>query len=139
MIPANKKAFLLVEMIVAVSILSIGMVLVLKSFLTASSAAGAMSDRVEAVRILEDKAAKFEELAFNGRLENIQASEDALVSFRKAVYRRLVDVNPIEDSKDALADVILSLSWQEGLRPCEEVLAARMINVKREDDDELPA
>lgn len=137
MILTSKKAFLLIEMIVAVSILSIGMVLVLRSFLTAASAAGYMSNRVEAARILEDKAAKLEELAFNGGLGNKQVSEDIFINFRRATYSQRVDTSPIEASQDILADIILNLAWQEGPRSCEEVLATRMINTKREEDAAL--
>jgi len=132
MTPTREKAFLLIEMIVAVSILSIGMVLVLRSLLTASAAAGYMSDRIEAVRILEDKAWKLEELAYNGGLAKKQAYEDIFINYRRATYNEQVRPQEIEGSQNAVADVILSLSWQEGSRACEETLATKVVNTKRE-------
>jgi len=129
-------------MIVAVSVLSIGMVLVLRSLLTASSAAGYMSDRVEAVRVLEDKAAKLEELAYRGGLEEKQASEDVFINYRRAIYNEQVRPQEAAASPDGInrvvTDITLSLSWQEGQRACREILATRVVNTKREEDAALP-
>ena len=127
---ALKKSFTLIEMVVAVSILSIGIVLILRSFLSSSGALGVVAGRIEALEILEAKMADLKEKAASGALEDTNSSEEAVLDRRKAVYNlRVTGMNP-EETDENLKEVRISLDWQEDNKGQNEILATYLQNTK---------
>jgi hypothetical protein len=107
---------------VAVSILSIGMIFVLRSFLTTSGALSISESRLNAVQFLESKMDEYEEKAASE--QDITASEqiEMRLGDRDAMYSAQVNSAAMEDGKDELWEVSLALSWKEGIRDEDEII-----------------
>lgn len=135
----------LVELMVTVSILSIGIVLVARALLTASAALDSVANRIEAIQFLEAKMADLRQQAYAEEGVRPEQLEGTLaLRHRTATWRlEIVPVepeafaregsqargstseergSPAEGSAVELAEVRLSLSWQEGPRAPDAVL-----------------
>ena len=117
----------LVELIVAVSILSIGVVLVARGFLTASAGLSSARNRITAVQFLESQMAHLQQQAIEeGGLHPTHDSGITDLNQRPATWD--LEVIPVEPEVPAeeeaekprqpveLAEVRLRLAWQEGRR-----------------------
>lgn len=136
-------AFTLVELMVAVSILAIGMVFVLRSFLTTSGALDTCVNRIAAIQILESKMDKLEEetMLQQGLSLASETTEDVYIGERKASYKSEIKPlsadgmdqetqNMVPDLEEAVNVVTLSLLWKEGNTDKDEILAAYFNNKK---------
>ena len=89
-------AFTVVELMVAVSILSFGMVLVVRSLLSGASALDLAQSRIAAIQILEEKMSEFDELAVKeGGVKTNSGSEDLTLNGKSAVYG--FDIKPLPE------------------------------------------
>ena len=106
----------LVELMVATSILAIGMALVARAFLTASAALASAEHRIQAVQFLEAKMTQLQQRASaEGGVEPGTKTGVTELHHRPATW--LLEVVPVQfESPVRLTEVRLSLSWQEGRR-----------------------
>ncbi len=123
----RKNGFLLIELIVAVSILSIGLVLVLRSFLSGSSAAGIISDKISSLELIETRMAQAEELAELGLLKDGGDSIDVLVGPRKGQLSMRVSRYSGTESGD-IKNVRINVSWKSGGKDRDETMEAYIKN-----------
>ena len=142
-----KKAFTLVEMLLAVCILSIGIVMVLRSFLTAYDALDSMQTRLRAIEFLQEEMSILEiQVKTDGGIPADMADEqEVILGKRKAVYKS--EIIPEEESdtsvegeaqvqkpKEPLYQQIrLSLRWQEAGKMKERVLSAYMHVIEKKE------
>jgi len=123
-----REGFTLVELMVAVSILASGIALVVRSFSSIAAALDNCDNRVAAVRFMAAKMAETElrekEEAGVAEAEeenSLQLGNRAAVCINRAV---VVD-NPQADEEDiSLVEDILTVSWKEGNKNKNAVLAA---------------
>ena len=117
-------AFTVVELMVAVSILSFGMVLVVRSLLSGASALDLAQSRIAAIQILEEKMSEFDELAVKeGGVKTNSGSEDLTLNGKSAVYG--FDIKPLPEGaaeEERLNEITLKLRWQENNKQREELL-----------------
>jgi len=139
----DNKGFTLVEMMIAVSILAIGIVLVLRSLLNTLSVLDTVQNRVSAICFLEGKMNALEQTAIEEK--GVEAGEGepekAQIGNRKAVFK--VDIKEVEsgsegtDAKEekekqklmkiALIDEVkMNVSWEEGEVSKDETLVTYM-------------
>lgn len=110
----------LVELMVATSILAIGMVLVGRALLTASAALASAEHRIQAVQFLEAKMTQLQQQASaEGGVEPGTKTGVTELHHRPATW--LLEVVPVqfespEQPTVRLTEVRLSLSWQEARR-----------------------
>ncbi len=119
----TKRSFTLVELMVAVSILSIGMIFVLRSFLTTSGALGISESRLNAIQFLEEKMNEYEEKAASeSDIEEGTGQAEVRLGSRDAAYSSQVNSPQGEDIKEKFWEVRLALSWKEGVRDEDEII-----------------
>lgn len=119
--------FTLIELMVTISILSIGIVTVLRSFLNITSALDISSNQINALHLLERKLNQLEEESMRyGGLELKQEQEDIMVGSRVGVLSLETEVLDIEKKDDSevgneeeeelkrLNIVNLTAKWKEG-------------------------
>ncbi len=120
---AAAGGFTLVEMLVAASILAIGVVSIAHSFLGAVSALESLNNRLSALQFLETRIntallsidpQKAPDLAVAGQTVDLRA--------RTAVFRAEVLPVAIGAKEHALERVTMALSWQEGSVTKDETL-----------------
>lgn len=125
-----KRGFTLIELMVAVSILSIGIVAVLRSFCNSVTVLETMRNRIMALRFLDEKMGEIEQRAWEQ--EGIaEESQEAGISLgnRQAVYKLEVAVlEPEEEIEEGteeenISEVKLSLFWKEAGREKDETVA----------------
>ena len=129
----RKDAFLLIELIVAVSILSIGLVMVLRSLLTASSASNIIADKIAAIELIETRLAEVEELAAQGSLKDGDDTADVLVGDRKAQMSLRISPLGTENEKEETKMIDASASWKSGGKDMDEKLETYIKNKKSND------
>ena len=97
-----------------VCILTIGIVLVLRSFLSVSTALGRSSNIVSALRYLEEKMVEIEETAIrNEGIEEASEQGDFVVGGR--TFRWHLEVETLaQEEYNNLSEVSLDVSWKEG-------------------------
>jgi prepilin-type N-terminal cleavage/methylation domain-containing protein len=121
------RAFTLVELMVAVSILACGIALVVRSFAAVAAALDNCDNRVAAVRFLENKMeeAELQEREEGGICESEERNTIQLGNRTAEYIRRaaLLEVNG-QDDADAFIEDTLTVSWKEGNKEKNAVLAA---------------
>lgn len=119
----NRKGFSLIELMIAVSILSIGIVLVLRSFLSSATTLNSMFSRIKAMQLLEIKMNELEQESNElGGITERGSQEEIKLGSRSA--NQILEIAPleIEDFED-LDEIRIILSWQEAGRFQDEILA----------------
>ena len=131
----KKTGFTLVELIIAVSILTIGLVMVMRSFFTAQDAVRVTQEKLAAMKILQSKANELELKVYRqkGYLpQDIQ--KELFLGVRKAVYtlktlnlkrnvvKENLDPTAAKKKEDPCGEVELRLSWQDNGRNNNESL-----------------
>ena len=126
----DRRGLTLIELMVSAVILSIGMVLVARGLMTASSALQAVENRMEAFKFLDAKLTQFQQQTREeGGLAPGRETGTTQLNHRAAAW--LVEVEPVDlgeggaaptRSEGAIAQVRLSVSWQETRRQQEAVL-----------------
>ena len=132
--------FTLVEIMVAVSILSLGIVLVVRSFLNVASVLDTNQNRILAMQLLE---ARMVELELKAReepgIEPQSKQEEAQVGLREAVYKLEITPLDIEEllvkqeegkEEEGINEVKLGVSWQEGSINKDVLLVTYLKNKK---------
>ena len=128
---ARVKSFTLVELMVAVSILSIGLVFVLRSYLTMSGALNTCALRISAIQFLETRMEELEEKAILEKgIKTGTDKEDVMLDAHEAVYSRDAALVGAGDAKEDLDEAILKLAWKEANKDKDEVLAGYIRNKK---------
>lgn len=114
---------MLIELMVAVSVLAIGIVFILRSFLNSSSALATLSNKIAAITMLENTISDIE---INSKEKNgtkkTEKQEELDFGVRKAVLATQIKELNIDELATGLNEVKLSLSWYEDSRPKDEKL-----------------
>lgn len=141
-----KKTFTLVELVIAVSILAIGIVVILRSFVTIACALDTAANRIEASRILESKINQLELQSLNNALPKDGVEEETIMLrvrtakfslFIEPVVRQKALDNgqqAIEDKqmKEVFNKAELSLQWKEGNIDKSAAAAAYFVTYEEE-------
>lgn len=114
------SGFSLVELMVAVCILSVGIVGVLRSFLSAASALDHLNSRFAALVWLDTGFARWQEAG--GDDEIFTSGPRFMAGGRKAVLGQEVSAWRRDDRQTGLSRVLLSVVWKEGVVSRDEVL-----------------
>lgn len=131
----TRKSFSLIELMVAVSVLSIGIVMIARSFLSASNALTNGENRILALNFLEGKMGEIEEEAIKGSDKAMNAQADVLIGPRTFTYRAdsdKVNISEKEKEKYYLDRVILVAGWNEGSKSYDEILGTYFNPKKKE-------
>jgi len=110
-----RKGFSLVELMVTVSILSVGIVGILRSFLTSASSLDSMSNRIKAYQILDTKMNEFEQKSIEEKgLSKGDIEEKITLLLRPAQVKAQITPLEIEGSDEVLLnEVKITLGWNE--------------------------
>lgn len=129
----KKKAFSLIELMVAVSVLSIGIILVARSFLSASNALDTIENKISAIGILEIKMSDIEERLLEPDAKFEPVKEDIVVNNRKGIFAADIQNIPIGKAEDnnSINKITLNVSWKEGDRSNDETLATYVRSEKK--------
>ncbi len=131
-----REGFTLVELMVAVFILASGIALVVRSFSSIAAALDNCDNRVAAVRFMAEKMAETElrEKEESGIAEAEEENSLQLGSRAAVCINRAAAVdNPQADEEDiSLVENILTVSWKEGNKNKNAVLAAYFKQKKEE-------
>ena len=130
---SNKKSFTLIELMLTVTILSIGVTMILKSFFTVTSALNNIGNKMIALRFIDAQMAHFHEKALNN--ENILEGEaKGIAEFKKIGFQSKTYLSPVfygrvEEEEEGvevknLKEVNLIISWKEANRDRQETLSA---------------
>lgn len=117
-----RLGFTLVELMVSVSILSIGIVGVLRSFISMSSVLEISANRLEAARILEVRMDGIEEELVKDSEWEVQPEEEELILGNRAAEYTLevsdFDLRPEEEEPEKepiiITEAKMNLAWKEG-------------------------
>jgi len=119
----KRSGFSLVELMIAVSILSIGIVAVLTSFLNSASLLDSLQSRIMSVNFLEARISDLREKAVEEEgVEPDSSQEEIALGNRSATFKLEIQPLDVEELKDCINEVKLSLSWQEGNKNKDESL-----------------
>ncbi|MCX5696835.1 MAG: prepilin-type N-terminal cleavage/methylation domain-containing protein [Candidatus Omnitrophica bacterium] len=111
----SPAGFTLVELMIAVSILSIGLVLILRSFLNANNVLDLSRNRILSMKFLEAKMADLEVKDKEGEdLQPEMEKGEEMLGNRKASWRLEVSPVDIDDPAQELNEARYIVSWQEG-------------------------
>lgn len=127
----KKRGFTLVELMVAVSILCIGIIFVLRSFIASASALDYTRNRLLAMQVLQEKIAELEQEAVEkGGTQPAEISEELQLGNRTADYK--LEVTPLEEEelKEEINKAEMSLFWKENGRQKDEILVTYFPNKK---------
>ncbi len=120
-IAGNKRGFLLYEVLLALAILSIGLVIVLRSFSTSLRAVRTSQNYFKATLLLEEKLWEVEKA--NSLPPGISQG-----SFPGSKFNWEVETSPIEEEGDVgLNAVKVTLSWRQGKRKGDIGLTTWMV------------
>jgi len=124
-----KKGFTLIELMVAVCILSIGLVIVMRSLLTVAGALDTGRNKIKAVQFMDEKLSRIRQNALEetGINYGTEQGETNLGNHRATWNLKII---PIEDEelKGYLNKVILTVSWREANIPKNAVLVTYLEN-----------
>ena len=128
------SAFSMIELMVAVSVLSIGIILIARSFLSASSALSNCESRIVALNFLEGRMAGIEEKIRSGEESFTIPNESVLINGRMADFKSSSQEIRIGDEKDAplINKVMLNIDWNEANRSYDEDLGIYVEIKKKE-------
>ena len=126
----RRDGFLLIELIVAVSILSIGLVLVLRALLAASAASDIIAGKIAAIELLETRLSDLEEMAEQGALKNGEDNTEVLLGGRKAQMSLKISPIGASDDKEEIKMIDAKISWKSGGKDMDERLETSIKNKK---------
>jgi type II secretion system protein I len=122
----SNRAFTLIELMVAVSIFSVGTVVILQSFLANASTLSYMRNRITSMEILADKMSQLElEAIGTNRIASFQQQEEIEMNNHSAVLS--AQAEPLFDStmeEAGVSLVSLQLAWCEGGKNKDSKLCA---------------
>jgi type II secretion system protein I len=126
------KGFTLVELMVAVSILAIGITLNLRSFVNNAAALDMIKDRFAAMGIIENKMCDFKQkaLAEVGIKPQQEEKEEVFVRQRKATLNSEIKPLDEEQLKDYVNEAVIRVSWQDENKDKYEELVVYLPNKK---------
>ena len=124
----------MIELMVAVSVLSIGVILIARSFLSASSALSSCESRIVALSFLESKMADVEKRARDDEEDLTGPDESVLINGKKADFNSSSQEMKMGKNEDGLSvnKVMLSVGWREANRPYDEDLGTYVEIKKKE-------
>jgi prepilin-type N-terminal cleavage/methylation domain-containing protein len=109
------RGFTLVEMIAAISILSIGIVAVLRSFLGVSAVLDSVQNQIDAVCFLESKTNDFIESQIGKPFDPSNKNEEGTVELGNRVAAWNLEASEInEEGLEDMSEVSLNIAWKEG-------------------------
>ena len=131
----HKKSISLVELMLTVVILSIGIVMILKSFLSVAGALGYTKNKTAAFQFLDGKMAQLQEIVLNeGDILGQEDQGDVRINEKNFTWSR--DLFPVyyqeEEEGSEIKGVNWVISWKEGAINKRENLSA-YINFEEED------
>lgn len=110
---SEKKGFTLIELIVAISILTIGILGVVRSLLSTTSVLDTIQTRLLAVQLLTEKAAELEqESRQGGGVVPSERQETVKLLNHDATFSLAIVPIEIEELKDDLIQANLSVTWR---------------------------
>lgn len=120
----NKRAFSLIELMVAVSVLAIGVILIARSFLSASNALSNGNNRILALNFLDGKMSAIEEEALKGGDSLMDEEASAMIGPKTFIFKAWSDKFNIDgdSDKDNIKKVTLSAEWKEGNITYDEII-----------------
>lgn len=134
---AYSGGFTLVELLVAVSILASGIALVVRSFSLIASVLDNCDNRVAAVRFMAAKIAETELLEKEeGGVGEAEERDTLQLGGREAVCisrAAAADEQPEDDADISLLEDTITVSWKEGNKKKDAVLAAYFKQKKNEE------
>lgn len=126
-----RRGFTLVELMLAVSILSIGIVSILRSFLSAASAFDSASNSIKALQELQAGMADWEEKAIQEGGVTPGRTEDKLRLDSRDAFRKTEIVSLEMEELENLTEIKITLSWHENNKENNRSLATYL---KRKDE-----
>ncbi|MDD5246769.1 MAG: prepilin-type N-terminal cleavage/methylation domain-containing protein [Candidatus Omnitrophica bacterium] len=125
----REKSFTLVELMISVTILSLGIVMVTRSLLGSASALDATQNRIDAARFLDGRMAELQiEALKSGGVKIAILQEDIKLNSRQATYRLDISALQAESEEPKLNRVDLALSWKESNVGKDEFLSGYLPN-----------
>lgn len=125
----REKSFTLVELMISVTILSLGIVMVTRSLLGSASALDATQNRIDAARFLDGRMAELQiEALKSGGVKIASLQEDVKLNSRQATYRLDISALQAESEEPKLNRVDLALSWKESNVGKDEFLSGYLPN-----------
>jgi len=125
--------FSLVELMIAVSILSIGIVAVLGSFLNSAYLLDSLQNRLMAINFLEAKISDLRQKAIEEEgVDPDSSQEEITLGNRLAEFKLEIEPLDVEGLKDYINKAKLSISWQEGNKSKEGSLVTYLPRVIKE-------
>jgi len=119
----SKRGFTLVEMMVAVSILAIGIVLISRFFLNTVTVLDSLRNRVAAISLLNTKINDLEEKVFEeGGSQPGDTQESVIIGSRDAMLSSEISQLIVDELGREINEVKLKLLWNEGGKTKDEVL-----------------
>ena len=130
----KKRAFSLIELMVAVSVLAIGIVLIGRSFLSASSALTNGQNRITALNFLESKMGDIEEQALKGYDKDLSAQESVVIDSKTFIYKTNYDKVPFGtgEGNQTINKVTVTAAWSEGSKGYDEIFSTYFNTEKKE-------
>jgi hypothetical protein len=118
-------------MMVAVSILGIGIVLISRSLLNSVSVLNSLQNRIGAAYFLGCKMSDLEEGSLNNNgVKVMETQEEVNLGSREADFKKEIIAIDMEDMKDNLNVVKLTICWTEGGKQKDEALVTYLPNKK---------
>ncbi len=123
----NKKAFLLIEVFLTISILSIALTSIIHSFLSSLRATVYASEYSKAVLLLENK---MYELLQRGTIKASIDTEEHFPAPNEKFNYHLKTRKKDDDAQSSINEVHLSISWLSGKRKNDIALTTYFFNEK---------
>lgn len=136
------KGFTLVELMIAASILAIGIVFISKALLTMAGALDTSSNRIKAARFLESKINNLQQQVLEEEyIAQQDVREEAVIGSRQAKYNLQVEVLDLEDELtlqeeieeqiekgETINTALMFIGWQEEYKQKEAVLGTYFLS-----------